>query len=363
METGDTNPESSGAATSHDAALTWVVVDGDLREVSEFASLPPRDRPLAFCPQCDRRIILKLGKVRAHHAAHRAQDICAATAAETALHLNAKFHLASQLRQVTTISLREKCQNQECDQVRQREWAASWDAVDVERRVGTRRPDVTLFRGGAAVAAVEVFATHAVDDEKARVLADAQIPWVEVRAIEVLEGAAWTPAKPLPVHKEGPHQPWHCDACAKAQSERAAAHAAAQANGGFSICARLVDFFFRSGKKLRTVYEILEERADGRVVAVILRAWRGDQQARFEGGKAENKLRVQREFATWMQGFKSRGAIVDSPMAWAVHGAHWFSSELVAYSDIYYPRRYRWDAGARCWRILPGRGSLRWRDK
>lgn len=46
------------------------------------------------------------GKARAHHAAHRAQDACVATAAETALHLNAKFHLASQLRQVTTISLR-----------------------------------------------------------------------------------------------------------------------------------------------------------------------------------------------------------------------------------------------------------------
>lgn len=64
-----------------------------------------------------------------------------------------------------------------------------------------------------------------------------------------------------PVHKEGPHQVWQCDACEKAQSERAAAYAAAQANGEFSICARLVDFFFRSGKKLRTVYEILEERA------------------------------------------------------------------------------------------------------
>lgn len=363
METSGTDPEGSDRATSHDTALTWVAVDGDLREVSEFAHLPPRDRPLASCPQCERHIILKLGKVRAHHAAHRAQDICAATAAETALHLNAKFHLARQLRQVTTIRLNEKCQNPECDQTRQREWAVSWDAVEVEQRVGTRRPDLTLLRSGAAVGAVEVFATHAVDDEKALVLADAQIPWVEVRAVAVFEGAAWTHAKPLPVHKEGPHQPWHCDSCAKAQAERAAAYAASQANGEFSICARLVDFFFRSGKKLRTVYEILEEREEGRVVAVILRAWRGDQQTRFEGGKAENKLRVQREFETWMQDFKKRGAIVDSPMGWMIDGVNWFSSDLVAYSDMHYPRRYRWDAGARRWKIASGSENLRWRDE
>jgi len=361
-EVDDTARRGSEPAAGREAALGWVVVDGEIRDVSEFAHLRPKDRPVALCPQCDRRTILKLGSVRVHHAAHRAQDVCVATAPETALHLNAKFHLARELRRVATIGLREACQNSQCGQVRRREWSVSWDAVEVERCVGTRRPDLTLTRGGVAVAAVEVFATHAVDDEKARVLADSQLPWVEVRAADVLEGVAWTPAQPLPMHKEGPHQPWHCDACAHARAQREAAYAESQANGEFSICARLVDCFFRSGKKWRDVYEILEERENGQVVSVILRAWKGNQ-TRCPGGKAENKGRVQSEFAAWMREFERRGAIVDSPMGWMRDGADWLSSELVAYADLHYPRRYEWDHAARRWVLVPEFADLRWRDE
>ncbi|MEQ1634039.1 MAG: competence protein CoiA family protein, partial [Planctomycetota bacterium] len=129
-QTDEAARSRSEAVTSSEASLTWVVVDGALWDVSEFAHLSRKDRPTALCPQCGRSTILKLGKVRAHHAAHKKDDACAATAPETALHLNAKFHLARELRQVATVNLREACQSPECEQVRQRAWAVSWDAVE-----------------------------------------------------------------------------------------------------------------------------------------------------------------------------------------------------------------------------------------
>lgn len=64
-----------------------------------------------------------------------------------------------------------------------------------------------------------------------------------------------------------------------------------------------------------------------------------------------------------MQDFKRRGAIVDSPMGWRVDGANSFSSELVAYSDLHYPRRYEWDSGTRRWKVAAGCENLRWRDE
>jgi len=349
------------------------VVDGEIRDVSEFAHLRPKDRPVALCPQCDRRTILKLGSVRMHHAAHRPQDVCIATAPETALHLNAKFHLARELRRVATIKLREVCQNTECDQVRQREWAVSWDAVEVERCVGTLRPDLTLTRGGVAVAAVEVFATHAVDDEKARALADARLPWVEVRASAVIENEAWTPTQPLPMHKEGPHRPWVCEACERKQAERKkeqaelerltaarrAAAAKALTNGEFSYCARLVDFYYRTGKHVRDTYEILEEKVDGQVVAVILRSRMG-RPTRFPGGLTENRERVRDRFQALMEEFERHGAIVDSPMDWE-RDVDWFSWMRKAERDRNYPCRYEWDQGTARWSIKPEFDGVRWR--
>src|SRR4051812_34445335 len=77
--------------------LTWAIVDGVPRHVSEFASLRPGQRPRAICPQCARRLTLKLGSVKRHHAAHMAGDVCAATQPETALHLDTKLALAAAL--------------------------------------------------------------------------------------------------------------------------------------------------------------------------------------------------------------------------------------------------------------------------
>src|SRR5881275_2385460 len=106
--------------------LSWVLVDGVPRHVSEFAALPPRRRPDAICPQCGRHLILKLGTVRRHHAAHEAGWRCPATRAETALHIDCKLALAFALRSAPTpvLRIRRRCGgagDETCDRIDVRE--------------------------------------------------------------------------------------------------------------------------------------------------------------------------------------------------------------------------------------------------
>jgi hypothetical protein len=107
-----------------------------------------------------------------------------------------------------------------------------WDRVQVELRLGTRQPDIVLSRGGRAVGAVEVFATHAVDREKAAALAAMGLPWLEVRAQAILRpDGAWMPPTLLPVHRSAPSGAMPCAPCvdaaaAKAEAQQRAARAA-----------------------------------------------------------------------------------------------------------------------------------------
>src|SRR4051812_24061701 len=77
--------------------LTWVLVGGRPRRISDFAALPARSRPRATCPECGGKLTLKLGRIRRHHAAHAPDATCAATQPETALHVDTKLYLASEL--------------------------------------------------------------------------------------------------------------------------------------------------------------------------------------------------------------------------------------------------------------------------
>src|SRR5689334_8206578 len=107
--------------------LQWVIVDGGARRVSTFASLPRRRRPRAMCPVCARPVILKLGPVLEHHAAHAPGVICATTQPETALHVNCKLALAEALRRVSLLEVRRHCG--ECDRSEVVEWMRDWDEV------------------------------------------------------------------------------------------------------------------------------------------------------------------------------------------------------------------------------------------
>lgn len=360
MEASPATPDACRQRTASAPRLTWVVVGGALRRVAEFAHLPLGQRPSATCPHCTRAVALKLGPQVAHHAAHRPGDECAATGPETALHLNAKFHLAEQLRGGAPINLLASCASGvNCLASTTVPWPVLWDRVEVELPVGTRRPDITLLAGGRAVAAVEIFASHAVDPEKAAVLATLGLPWVEVRASAIIrdDGSMWEPTSPLQPHRSVPAEAWYCEPCTR----RFADARWQQENGEFERHVRLVDFYFPNGKKFRDVFTVAERRGGGAVVATLLRRrGNGYQDVVPAPPSAATMSMLKQAFDRIIHSYSSRGAIVDSPMAWTPADEVIFTSNLVVYGDIHYPRRYRWSPKNQRWFLAREHASRRW---
>lgn len=192
-------------------------MDGQLKDVAEFAELSPRQRPPATCPNCCRPVVMKLGSKRAYHCAHSLSDDCVLQRGETALHFNTKMHFYHQLLNAKALMVTEKCigtsTGGECARTHFRVWLEGWDAVEVEHALDTRRPDIVLLKGGQAIGAVEIFVTHQVSAEKAADLRSLKIPWIEVKASPAFYEQGWTAEQPLMIHKTEPESNWRCDGC------------------------------------------------------------------------------------------------------------------------------------------------------
>lgn len=171
------------------AVLGFALVDGAPREAREFVGVPAKDRPAAVCPCCGDAVVWKAGDVKTPHVAHASGATCPANNPETAEHLNAKGILARRLSEGVRLWIRVRCAV--CRSGVRALWSVpAWHRVEVEYRVGTRRPDVVLLaEDGSIVAAVEVFHTHAVDAEKAAAFAWRGVRWIETRAEEVTRWA------------------------------------------------------------------------------------------------------------------------------------------------------------------------------
>lgn len=195
----------------------WVLVEGILRDVSEFALLKPQHRPPALCPLCKLPVVLKLGTVKVHHYAHVREASCPASLAETALHLNTKFHLYHQLqgareRRLFVEQLCERCHQNTQPHL----WTMAWDDVQVEYRLDAARPDIVLLAQGRVLTALEILVTHAVDERKIAYFAAQEIPWLEIPASPelYLEPSAWNTTHPLPVACSSvPYPEWICPEC------------------------------------------------------------------------------------------------------------------------------------------------------
>ena len=201
----------------HDAKtmLCWVIVDGEIHNVEEYASLTPRQRPPAMCPVCKRPVTLRLGPIRAFHAAHQPDDICAVTQPETSLHINTKYYLYNQLRSMTKIIVDLRCNGlngeqgypywKECAKASTKPtvYFKGWDEVVVEHQLDQFRPDITLRRNGQVIGAVEVLVTHSVEPNKAKYFGALSIPWIEVDAEDVLpaDDDPWSAGDPLPYQR------------------------------------------------------------------------------------------------------------------------------------------------------------------
>jgi hypothetical protein len=348
------------------AQLAWVIVDGEPHHVSEFAALPPRRRPHARCPECGELLVLKLGEVRVHHAAHKPDSpVCAATNPETALHLNLKYHIARELMAQAgrAIGVVTPCADAPCAETNVHAWPeARWTGVDVERRVGVehmRRPDIVVLDGDRPVAAVEVLVSHAVDREKASALASLRIPWIEVRGDPaLLDGAGWRRELPLPVHRRAPMDPWRCAAHAEAEGERI--EAARHTTDVYA--ARLVDVYRPSGNWTRSLILVRDRRTDGVVVGRSL-LFDGVELARG----ADVDLR--KAYHEWKSRIAETGGIVDTRMDWAKGGD---AARLVdevrsdtmrgprGLLEARYPRRYFYAADQRHWFIPRELRDVRW---
>lgn len=340
----------------YEAKLRWVLVDGEPRNVSDFADLAPRDRPQAFCPVCAGPVVLKLGKVRVHHCAHPPNSDCAATQPETIIHLNSKLHIYRQLQQANKLTVIEECTDGRhitpntrlflldrepklsCQKTRKHIWLQDWDRIEVEYRVGSRRPDIALLSNGKVVGAIEVFVSHAVDDEKAEHLKALNIPWLEVIGQESLYNAetAWTVDKPLPIHRMQP-KIWVCDSCVKIQKLEDE-----HRNTEIKVhAARVVDFYYPSGKKYRAIYLVVKMIKDGECVEINLQDSQRNVFAREVAPITPASMKnLSEKFNNFLQGRMRPDVILDTPMQWNQEAL------LLAYKtgehlDLY-PYRYQW---------------------
>lgn len=398
-------------------ALAWVVTAEGLSSVASFRVGPrprnTRENPrVVRCPVCDQPVTLKLGNVRAPHAAHAADTRCPTTHSETALHVNVKYRLYEQLHAAAgtgaTIRVRERCvvgawrgpgatrrvdapppdllawelEAEPCHRSREREWRIGWDHVELERRIGdestARIPDLVLSLAGRTVGAIEVFHTHAVDAVKAAALAALGVPWLEVRADPALvEGdRAWTIDAPLIAHRLGPDDPWRCPKHARWYARDLAEQRRVRESGRFEARLRgirFVDFYAPSGHLVRRVYRLLEQLTDGVPVAISIEHEKGTIHShRLTSGRDAAAAALKRAFRRDVRLTAERlGAIADSPMRWAAGEA---ADALLAESrrPVRYlrrtrgvpcasthPPRYVYLAQERSWR-LPPEHDIRW---
>ena len=324
-------------AVKEHPGLVWVIVDGAIRHVSEFARLATGARPDARCPQCDSPLVLKLGRVLRHHAAHASGVQCATTQPETLLHINTKLAIARRLRDSAGIGsmlrISERCAGgrDSCDKTRETAWLLDWDDVLVEYRVGdSRRPDIVLRRGGRDIGAIEVRATHAVPAEKETALSELGVAWVEVRAGGEPDIAdAWSVSVALPVIRTSDAPAWRCAeheaeylVTAQALAEKRAELDEASRHSERIRAARVVDVYRPGGSRTRFIYRVDELRTDGRVHTVVLRRGRlviaSAPVSSNDEGPSQVWSKLREAFADDVA--RQAGdlpAFVDSPMQWA----------------------------------------------
>lgn len=162
------------------------------------------------CPGCSAELVLRRGGRRRPHFAHRGGDGCSA---ESALHRAAKHRIL----QVVGAwkdgtgprpSVARPCPVRGCDGGVVQDLPDDVTHAVLETRLADGTvADVVLFRGSTPAAAIEVVVSHRVGRAKAARLS---VPWMELRAGDVLERPYWW------VAVQDGLQPFACPTCARA---------------------------------------------------------------------------------------------------------------------------------------------------
>jgi hypothetical protein len=172
------------------------------------------------CPACERPVILRRGEKKRAHFAHRPcpDGSCGL---ESVLHMTAKLMVAGAVRAWLAKEAERPVFLRACAGLRTSYGCGNAvehrlphvDDVLVERNTSDGlRPDMVLVKDGTHVAAIEIFATHAVDTEKQHRM---MLPWVELRAEDVVRlERVWLPT-------QDHFRPLLCEGCRASAAEYA----------------------------------------------------------------------------------------------------------------------------------------------
>ncbi|KPL83055.1 competence protein CoiA family protein [Herpetosiphon geysericola] len=382
----------------------WVLVDETLHALADFAHLPPSKRPAAICPVCREPVLLKLGTKRTHHYAHYSGATCATTNPETALHLNTKCYLGTQLRDASALRIAIPCQNR-CGAWSRRPWLQDWDTVAIEYRMDSFRPDIALIRQGKVVGAIEVVVTHPVHEDKQAYFAQEAVEWIEVAGnVRLYEGPIpWRPnASLLIIEGRGSPPRWMCTRCQAAaeaaqraaekaqiallaaqaqeaiaqekaqaellamQAQKAAAEEKAQAqevaaeetvqaaqgkpNREEIRFVKLIDFYFPAGKKVREAYYILHHYHKHVVTQIVLTTARGEVIVHVRA--SQPKATIQNGLFIYLQQHVKRYLRQAQPITYdgSWGWQPWEDGQLLMATNTHrFPFRYVWDATQQRW--------------
>lgn len=335
--------------TDHEIHPKWVLVEGKLYNVSEFAHLKPALRPAATCPVCQHPVTLKLGKRRAHHYAHQPDVICITTQPETALHLNVKCYIYKQLLQTDKIVVEQRCSNG-CGKISQWVWLEGWERVEVEYAINEFRPDIVLIQNEQTIGAIEIAVTHRVEEGKKEYFTAQNIKWIEIEAKEsIYQGEeAWSAEKPLPFSSHHPPlDRWTCEDCRNRQEKERKKQEYQEHNYTDIYAAMMVDFYFRSGKKYRQVYYVMKQVRNNECVRIWVKTRDNKVIKQVDGPITKEALRELNWAVTQELGIKRKqSAIVDKFMEWQP----WMPGKKFVARDLdRFPFRYFWDDQKHKW--------------
>jgi hypothetical protein len=161
-----------------------------------------------FCPACRESIVLRRGKIKIPHFAHKASENCNQ---ETIVHKTAKLLVQTAIQEWKSgrgspPTLHRACQI--CGVPVNQSLPEKVNGAILEYRLADGSvADVALMVGDVTQAAIEIRVTHKVDEAKARRL---PVPFIEVDGYEIMENPVlWRPTIDR-------FRPLTCDGCKSA---------------------------------------------------------------------------------------------------------------------------------------------------
>ncbi|MBT4361235.1 MAG: hypothetical protein HOD11_09740 [Candidatus Marinimicrobia bacterium] len=176
----------------------WVLHDGTPTPVQIFKNqnIPRGKRPRVLCPNCEEEVTLHLGEIRAPHFSHQSGSICN----ESALHLNTKMHLATELSKTDKFFINMECLGR-CGKIKEIVIFQKWDKVKTEKFVQDIKPDITLYEGDNPIGSFEIVVTSDVTQPKDEVFESLKLDYVRIPGNEFLYRGEdkWIAGSPFPV--------------------------------------------------------------------------------------------------------------------------------------------------------------------